>query len=86
MEVPTPLRGKDMSIYERMQEEKRDGKKAKVRRAAARPQVYSKFADAKRKKNTLWRYYRAAARARKTDQERRAKCPIDDNGNGWTQS
>jgi len=54
-----------MSVYERLREEEQD---AKRRKKAVQPHKasYSKRVEHDRKKYRAWRYYRAAARNRKT--------------------
>ena len=58
-----------MAIYERLKEERDAKKKAKRQLKANRPTPPTGFEKrreaARRKKYTLWRYYRAAARNRK---------------------
>ncbi len=70
--VPPP-NGVSVSIYERLKEESDAKKKAKARRKA-RPVVpvgtFEKGREAaRRKRSTLWRYYRAAARNRRIAQK-----------------
>jgi len=77
-----------MSVYERLKEERNDRKAGKKKaKSSPRPQIYSKFAEARRKRYTLWRYYRAAARVRKGIQTREAldaaKKNLEGSGSGF---
>jgi len=54
-----------MSVYERLAEEKRDGKKTKARRKAQSKNRWSVEERARIQRRRTWRYYRDAARIRK---------------------
>jgi len=61
-----------MSVYERLREERNDGRKKKTK-LSPRPQVYSRIEETRRKRNTVWRFYRDRARVLKRIEGRQLK-------------
>jgi len=73
-----------MSVYERLKEESNDKKKAKARRSARTPSwalsAFEKGREAaRRKRHSIWRYYRSKARNRRIEEKKVevTLCPPD---------